>query len=272
MEDVARPGRHSTLALERDALERDGFVLVPGVLSAGTLEHLLAVTHQECSGGHGPVEYEADLGYPGAPTDRTVEGGGTIRRLLQVYDRDAAFRACAHEESVISRLRAFLSEDLVLSLAHHNCVMTKEPAYSSDTPWHQDCRYWRFRRPELISILFALTDATVANGCMRFVPGSHRLILGPERLDEALALREKLPENQEVLTAAVELPMKAGDALFFHCRTLHAARRNESAATRVSLIFTYRAADNPPVPGTRSARGGEVVLGRDDSGEEPVTS
>ena len=48
--------------------------------------------------------------------------------------------------------------------------------------------------------------------------------------------------------------------LFFHSRTLHAAGRNVSDAVKRSLVFTYRAADNAPIPETRSALYEDIPL------------
>jgi phytanoyl-CoA hydroxylase len=54
--------------------------------------------------------------------------------------------------------------------------------------------------------------------------------------------------------------LAAGDAVFFHCNTLHSAGRNQSGAVKFSLVFTYHAAANLPTPGTRSASMPEVAL------------
>jgi phytanoyl-CoA hydroxylase len=59
---------------------------------------------------------------------------------------------------------------------------------------------------------------------------------------------------------SVEAHLEPGDVLFFHCRTLHAAGRNESAEAKFSVVFTFRAFDNPPLPGTRSASLPELLL------------
>jgi len=47
---------------------------------------------------------------------------------------------------------SILGPSLELSQAHHNCIMTKNPAFSSATGWHQDIRYWSFQKPELVSV------------------------------------------------------------------------------------------------------------------------
>jgi phytanoyl-CoA hydroxylase len=51
-----------------------------------------------------------------------------------------------------------------------------------------------------------------------------------------------------------------GDAVFFHCNTLHSAGRNGSDAVKFSLVYSYHGASNRPKPGTRSAAKSEVAL------------
>jgi phytanoyl-CoA hydroxylase len=51
-----------------------------------------------------------------------------------------------------------------------------------------------------------------------------------------------------------------GDVLFFHCRTFHAAGRNQTSEIKFSAVFTFRPADNSPKPGTRSAAMPELLL------------
>ena len=73
-------------------------------------------------------------------------GGNTPRRLLHAYTRDRAFRQWANSSKLTSRVRQLLASDQIeLSQNHHNCVMTKNPGYSSATLWHQDIRYWAIR-------------------------------------------------------------------------------------------------------------------------------
>jgi len=145
------------------------------------------------------------------------------------------------------------SDELLLSQNHHNCVMTKHPGFSSQTSWHQDIRYWRFDRPELVSTWIALGAENVANGALLLIPGSHKLNIDPGRFDAALFLRTDLEENAALLSTAVAVELEAGDVLFFHSRTLHAAGQNDSETVKRSIVFTYHTTDNQPIPQTRSA-------------------
>ncbi len=207
-----------------------------------------------------PAEYEAQLHYPGAPESMDAPGGHTIRRLLQAYTRDAALRDWATSPLLAQRLRQLVGPQVQLAQAHHNCVMTKQPRYSSVTGWHQDIRYWSFERPELVSVWLALGREYPDNGCLSLIPGSHLLELSPERLDSALFLREGQSDNRTLIDACVTPLLEPGDVLFFHCRTFHAADANRTPQTKFSLVFTYHATDNRPLPGTRSASLPDVSL------------
>lgn len=242
--------------LTRDDIRRfraDGFVIARGLAPAPLRERMLAVAQAHLASQVQPIEYEADLGYPGAPASRDAEGGRTVRRLLQAYARDAALREWATSAALAAPLARLLGPEVVLSQAHHNCVMTKHPRFGSLTGWHQDIRYWSFERPELVSAWLALGRERDENGCLWMVPGSHAMELERGRFDDRIFFREDLEENRALIEQRVAVDLEPGDVLFFHCRLLHAAGRNRSEATKFSAVFTYHAADNRPVPGTRSA-------------------
>lgn len=240
--------------------KRAGFVIARGLAAPALCAALADFTRAALAAEAGPLEYETDVHYPGAPQDRDAPGGRTVRRLLQAYARDALFREWAAHPAVTERVRQLLGPRIVLPQAHHNCIMTKQPRYSSDTLWHQDIRYWAFEKPELVSVWLALGRERPENGCLYLLPGSHTMTFAPEQLDEAQFLRTDLPANQTLLATQVAAELEAGDVLFFHCRTLHAAGRNRTDQPKFSVVFTYRADDNPPLPGSRSASMPEVVI------------
>lgn len=240
--------------------ERDGYVIVRGLAPAATVAHLREVALTHLAEPRPPVEYETDTQYPGAPPSIDAPGGRTVRRLLQAYARDAVFREWALSPSLALRLRQLLGARLELSQAHHNCIMTKNPAYSSVTNWHRDIRYWSFEKPELVSVWLALGEEHHKNGCLLLLPGSHRMEFRREQLDAAQFLRTELEENQVLLRTQIAAGLQAGDVLFFHCRLFHAAGHNQTAETKLSVVHTYHAADNRPLAGTRSATLPDVPL------------
>jgi phytanoyl-CoA hydroxylase len=234
-------------------LAEAGVVIVPQLASPGQVQELRDVALAHLAAAIAPVEYEADLHYPGAPRSRDAPGGATVRRLLQAYARDPVFRAWATGPEVAAPLHSILGSGVMLSQTHHNCVMTKHPRYSSETGWHQDIRYWSFERPELVSMWLALGREFPENGCLSFLPASHTMEFAVDRLDDASFLRTGNPLNQALIAARLTPVLEPGDAAFFHCRTLNSAGTNNTADTKLSLVFSYHAADNQPLAGTRSA-------------------
>jgi phytanoyl-CoA hydroxylase len=240
--------------------ERDGYVIARGLTPATTVARMREVALAHLAEPRLPVEYEADTQYPGAPPSIDAPGGRTVRRLLQAYARDAVFRAWATSPVLEPRLRQLLRAPVELSQAHHNCIMTKNPAYSSITNWHRDIRYWSFEKPELVSVWLALGEEHLRNGCLLLIPGTHRMEFRSEQLDTAQFLRPELAENQALLRTRIAAELHAGDVLFFHCRLFHAAGHNQTAETKLSVVHTYHAANNRPLAGTRSATLPDVPL------------
>lgn len=237
-----------------DRFRERGFLVVRGLAGPERVRALRTAAEADLAAPVGEVEYEADVHYPGAPAGRNAPGGRTVRRLKGVLDRHPAFRAWALDPAVTGRVAALLeTTDWRVVRAHHNCVMTKHPRFSSATLWHQDIRYWSYQRNELVNAWTALGPETRDNGCMRIIPGSHRLTLTPDRLDELKFLRREHPDNRTLIRTAERCELDPGDVLFFHSGALHAAGRNRTDQRKMAAVFTYRAADNPPLPGSRSA-------------------
>lgn len=245
---------------ELNRFRADGFVVVRGMTDDASRTRMLAAARADVAAEVQPIEYEAQLHYPGAPESLDAPGGHTSRRLLQACERDAVYRDWALSEAVGARLRQLMGPDVMLAQAHHNCVMTKQPRYSSVTGWHQDVRYWSFQRAELVSVWLALGAETPENGCLSFIPGTHLMMFDRTRLDDALFLREDLSENAALIATRVTPLLEPGDVVFFHCRTFHAAGANRTERTKYSVVFTYHTADNPPLAGSRSASQPSLAL------------
>jgi phytanoyl-CoA hydroxylase len=241
-------------------LRENGYVVVPGLVSPQSCEAMRTVAQRQLLEAAAPVEFEADLQYPGAPDSRDALGGRTVRRLLDAYARDPLFAAWATSPDVRGWMELYFGETPYLSRAHHNCVMTKHPTYGSLTGWHRDVRYWGFERDDLVSAWVALGSEAVENGALWFVPQSHKLRFTSERFDPAKFFRSDLPENELLIRDAVSPALNAGDVVFFHCNTLHSAGKNLTDHVKFSLVYTYRGASNAPLPGTRSASKPEVPL------------
>ena len=245
---------------ELDQFARDGFVIARGLVPNTMCESMIALARRDLAAEAQPLEYEAQVRYPGAPASIDAPGGRTVRRLMQACARDTLYQDWVTSPELAGRLHQLLGPSLELSQVHHNCIMTKNPAFSSATGWHQDIRYWSFEKPELVSVWLALGPEHKENGCLWLVPGSHRMEFNREQYDGDLFFRADLGENSGILQAKVAAELDEGDALFFHCRLLHAAGPNRTALTKFAPVFTYHAADNRPLAGTRSASLPDISL------------
>lgn len=107
------------------------------------------------------------------------------------------------------------------------------------TPWHQDEAYWDpAYRHHALSIWIPLQPATLENGCMQFVPGSHHLGVQPHRLISSESHGLEL-ESLDLVEEAVACPLPPGGATIHDSRTLHYAGPNTSTEPRRALIMAF---------------------------------
>ena len=217
-----------------------GYLILPNVLDQQTREKLRALTDTHLQQRVEPFELEAEVKYPGAPSSVDAQGGSTIRRLQQAFHRDQAFQAIAQRDDITQSIQQVLnSKALFLNPNHHNCVMTKQPEFSSETLWHRDTRYWNFNNKYLVNAWFALGDEKIENGAMKVLPGSHRWEVQDDALDEAQFLKLDHPFNQDRLATQRLVSLNAGDLLLFSAHCFHAAGKNITQQAKYSLVFTY---------------------------------
>ena len=176
----------------------------------------------------------------------------TVRRLRQVYDREAVFQDWMKNEKIRPILKQILNDTPVLTLAHHNSIMTKLPHESTRTFWHQDRRYWNFENNNLVSVWLSLDDEYLENGLLEFIPSSHKITFEKEQFDEKSNFLDTHPRNIELIKIKVHMNLKKGDIVLFHCKTLHHANKNISNKAKISFVYTVRAASNKPTKNTRS--------------------
>jgi phytanoyl-CoA hydroxylase len=176
----------------------------------------------------------------------------TIRRLRQVYDREDIFKEWMTYKKIRPILKQLLNDEIVLTLAHHNSIMTKLPKESTRTYWHQDRRYWSFENDNLVSVWLSLGDEFLDNGLLEFIPGSHKMNFDSNRFDENSNFLDENNENIKLIKNKVSTPLKKGDVVLFHCKTLHHANKNNTENAKISFVYTVRGKNNKPLLNTRS--------------------
>jgi phytanoyl-CoA hydroxylase len=120
----------------------------------------------------------------------------------------------------------------------HDQALIKEP-FANPTAWHLDNPFWSFFSRQSISIWIALEDATPFNGCMYFIPGTHRLAnFDPQEIGQNLSgLFKNYPAMGEI--DPVPVPMKAGDCSFHNGLVAHGAGANMTRGRRIAMTCAY---------------------------------
>jgi ectoine hydroxylase-related dioxygenase (phytanoyl-CoA dioxygenase family) len=137
--------------------------------------------------------------------------------------------------------------------------------------WHQDYSYWTRTRPVAhLTCWIGLDDSTRENGCVHYVPGSHRWDLLPrgDLASNMESVFDVLREEQKRQSAPVAIELKKGEASFHHPMMLHGSYENTSdSARRACVINVFRDgvisdSDEPLLAGIPPIPRGEKIEGR----------
>jgi ectoine hydroxylase-related dioxygenase (phytanoyl-CoA dioxygenase family) len=122
----------------------------------------------------------------------------------------------------------------------HDHLLWKMPGDSKPTPWHQDTPKWPMNESGALSIWIALDDVDERNGCMMFIPKSHRAgKLKNISLTDPVDLFEYVKGTDIAKEKPVIVPLKAGSCTFHDGLTFHYAFHNQTEKPRRALAIIY---------------------------------
>src|SRR5690242_4840729 len=219
--------REETMRLtaeQRARYERDGFLIFPELFQRDEIEILRREMARVAM-----VE-----------TDAVVREGAARapKSLFRLHESDGPtasppFRAACRLPRTLGVAQQLLGEsDLYL---HHSKVNVKTAIEGSVWPWHQDYGSWMrdgIRRPDLATFLVSLDDATEMNGCLYFLPGSHREGRTDPYFDASTAYKlwavrpADIKRMMQACPPPVAVTGRAGMAAIFHCNLMHASGHN----------------------------------------------
>jgi ectoine hydroxylase-related dioxygenase (phytanoyl-CoA dioxygenase family) len=121
-------------------------------------------------------------------------------------------------------------------------LFVKDAHSSSYVSWHQDSTYWGLSKPDVVTVWVALSPATRKSGCMKMIPGSHKLEQLPHV--DTLAKENLLTRGQEIAvevdeSQAVHLVLEPGEVSLHNIRTVHASEPNRSDERRIGVAVRY---------------------------------
>jgi hypothetical protein len=224
---------------------RDGFVVPELRLGEQTLERLIAATMKLV--GDRPELIDHSIVGAHLP-------GGGIHGLYT----DSTFLDVATDERLLDALEQLVGPDLIL---WNSLMLYKRAERGPKVPWHRDAFGSAIDPTATTSVWIAVTESTVDNGCLRFIPGSHRSRDAGEhdptpRPNEMFSA--SLDPDTFDETTAVDIELEPGQLVFFDVYTVHGSQPNNGARPRAGYACRY-------MPGT-SIYHHDLVKVRDQPG------
>ncbi len=140
----------------------------------------------------------------------------------------------------------------------HDQLFYKPAEHGGVVAWHQDYSYWtRTVKMQHLTCWTALDDATIDNGCLHYIPKSHKwgLLQAPEIAGDMNGLLQFLSEEQKVEFKPRLIELKKGYATFHHPLMVHGSYENKSENSRRAFVL------NVFVDGTLSNSDNELLSG-----------
>lgn len=122
----------------------------------------------------------------------------------------------------------------------HDQLFCKPAHHGGVVAWHQDYSYWTCTRPmQHLTCWVALDDATTENGCLNYIPGSHRwgLLDRPNLAGDMNGLMEFLSDEQKAAFKPIPIELKKGYATFHHPLLVHGSYENKSERSRRAFVL-----------------------------------
>lgn len=244
-------------AQQRRCYEEHGYVLLPELLTLAEVEALQNALAELLPESQGLTANNEKFSV--TPGD---DGNYHVRRVFSPIQHHKTFYDMAFHSKILDAVENLIGPNIQL---HHSKLNMKPPtSREARFEWHQDYPFFPHTNYDLLAVLIHLDDATIDNGCIRIIPGSHKIGPRMHRFAKDGAFSSQLEDKRVVDDPArwLYLECPAGSVEIHHCNMLHSSTANLGAAPRSVLIFQYRSADNVALGGNMNNFGfGMMVRG-----------
>ncbi|NQU40049.1 MAG: phytanoyl-CoA dioxygenase family protein [Lentisphaerae bacterium] len=227
------------LAEARGLYRREGYTIVRGAVDPTTTQ--AAEVHVRATIAR----------YPDATYEQI--------HMMNLWYQDSFYLRLIRQRRLLDLAETMLGPDLALFATGY---LIKAPGNSPAVLWHQDGSYWPLQPMEVCTLWLAITPSTVANGCMRVIPGTQTMDLQAlhERKDVRNLLDSAMADSLVDESRAVDLILQPGDVSIHHPNIIHGSNPNTSPTQwRLNLIIRVIASStritDPNWPGVFHLRG-----------------
>lgn len=245
------PAQQEMTPSERQAFEHEGFLIRRDVFAPDEIDEIVAacealvaelVTGREQRRRRfGSYVFDSDI-------ERSVvvkwEGDSDVVHGLEPFAHlSPPLESWGYDERLLAPMRDMLGhDDLELYTEKLNL---KRPRVGGVNPLHQDYPYWvdaSEDAKEIVTTIIFLDDATIENGCLWVVPGSHRDGPWQTRTDGDAFASNEIDVTRYPTAEEVPVELAAGSTLSFGSLLVHRSAPNTSDKNRRALLYSYQPA------------------------------
>ena len=221
-----------------DFYHTNGYIVVENVISAEDIAELRNITEEFVDKSREITEhtdvFDLEPGHtPEAPQLRRLKNPVVLH---PIYDR------MLRHDYILNSVAQLVGPNVRYDTSKLNM---KSAGFGSPVEWHQDYAFASaVTNDDMLSVGVAMDDMTRDNGCLLFIPGSHKGPIYDHYQNDVfvggITDPDFRPDN------AVPIEVKAGGITIHHTCTLHASAPNLSGQSRRLLLLQYSAADTLP--------------------------
>ena len=220
---------------QRAFFNANGYLIVKNILTPDELRELRARVDGALAGSQ-PQFGDFDVQWePGMEQRTDLPRAQRIRVFFHLCHRDEWFWRYATQPKIVRIIEALLGPSPRI---YTDQLFVKGAYNGSAVPYHQDAAYWPVIPMNMISCWMAIDDATLENGCVRVVPGTHKKFIPHTHFTSG---PQSLGLLDHEVDAATEIPIElpAGSCMFHHSLLIHRSTSNSSARSRRGLVSIY---------------------------------
>ena len=169
------------------------------------------------------------------PTEDPKSIEDEISKLFRIHSR-GIFNEFINNEVLCNILEDILGPNVDCFLSQ---FIFKNPG-AWGQPWHQDSSYFPFDREPQVGAWLATSEATLENGCLVILPGSHKEHLHEHLPDDRKGSNYGYTEIKDHdFSQETPMTLNTGDLLLFHSFLMHKSYDNNSQARRTAMVYHF---------------------------------
>ena len=249
---------------QKNSYFRNGYLVIKNLISEEEIEQL---KHQSELIGDNKVDH-VPISSIQVESDAKIKSSAdknlTLRKLYDIAVYDQIFWKHVVNDKIVDVVAQLLeTNDIKL---YGDQLFMKNPEVGSEIYWHQDSASWKDIFPkDLITAWTALDNSNLENGCLKFIPGSHRFgTLGLDSDSREQKMEKFLPLLKFNQWAIRDIELDSGSVSFHHSLLVHGSGKNLSLKRRRGYAAHYmralswkddRVTDAPLMPKFCQVRG-----------------